>query len=123
MKIYLASRYNRRPEMETFANDLKSDGHEIVSTWVYGGEENLSREDIAFLDYNDVKRSDVVLSFTEPRGSPNPAGARHTEFGWGYEMGKECLIVGEREIVFHWFPTVKQFNTYKEAKEYLNVTK
>lgn len=123
MKIYIASRYNRREEMAMIADDLKAVGHVIVSTWVYGGEEGLSREDIAFLDYNDVKRSEVVLSFTEPRGSWNPAGARHTEFGWGYEMGKDCLIVGDREIVFHHFPTVKQFDTYEEAKRYLNASK
>lgn len=118
MKIYIASRYSRRKEMEGYADTLSDLGHEITATWVYGGEEGLTREDIAILDYKDVRRAQAVLSFTEPHGSWNPAGARHTEFGWGYEMGKKCFIVGEKEIVFHHLPGVIQFNTFEEARNY-----
>lgn len=117
MFIYLAARYDRREEMERYANLLQEDGHEVVSTWVYGGEEGLSNEDIAELDYTDVSRANLVVGFTDPYGSLNKGGARHFELGLGYALGAACYIVGEREIVFHHLPEIEQFNTFEEFRK------
>lgn len=119
MKIYLAARFSRIDEMRKYADELKEDGHEITASWVYGGEEGLTFTDIANLDINDVHRSDAVVSFTEPYGSVNPGGGRHTEFGLGIAFGKNLYLVGEREQVFHWHPSVLQFPRFLYLKNYL----
>jgi nucleoside 2-deoxyribosyltransferase len=117
MRIYLAARYGRREEMESYAKLLAEDGHEITATWVYGGEEGLSEADIAQLDYKDVERSNLVVGFTDPFGSSNTGGARHFELGLGFALGAATYIVGEREIVFHHLPEIEQFDTFEEFRK------
>lgn len=113
-KIYIASLYSRRPEMEEHANKLKAAGFEVTARWVYGGEDDLDEEAIAELDIDDVIDADVVLSFTLPYGTMFKGGGRHVEFGVGVGLGKDLAIVGERECVFHHLPDVEQYNTLDE---------
>lgn len=110
-KIYIASLFSRREEMEGRANTLKRCGFEITSSWVYGGEEGLTREDIAVLDFNDLDKADIVLSFTSPYGTATKGGGRHVEFGYGLAKGKKVVLIGERENVFHHHPSVEVFPT------------
>lgn len=110
-KLYLAARFSRREEMEEKANILKRCGFDIVSRWVYGGEEGLTREQIAMLDLTDVDRADIVVSFTEPEGSYCPGGGRHTELGYALKGNKKIVIIGDREQVFHHHPAVEQYAT------------
>jgi hypothetical protein len=119
LKIYIAARYGRRAEMEDYANILTSYGHEITANWVYGGEEGLTREDIAHLDIDDVTRADCVLSWTEPYGSLNQGGGRHFELGLAYGLGRQCFIIGPQEIVFHHTRDIKRFETFEEAVKFL----
>lgn len=114
MKIYPAARYGRREEMAQISDYLKSKGFEITARWVYGGEEGLSREDIALLDFEDVDKADVVLSFTERRGTANVAGGRHVEFGYGLAKGKRMVVIGERETVFHEHPDAEVYPSLEE---------
>lgn len=107
MKIYLAAPYADRGKMETIANYLKTKGHEITASWVYGGEEGLTREQIAVLDLGDVDKADVVISFTYTRGTPSTGGGRHVEFGYAMARGKRLVVVAERENVFHHHPLVE----------------
>lgn len=114
LKIYIASRYDRREEMESIANQLEENGFYITSSWVYGGEEGLDNEAIAELDLNDIDDADLVLSFTESPSFPHVRGGRHVEFGYGLARGKEMIIIGPLENVFHWVPEVRRFNTLEE---------
>lgn len=114
MKIYIASLFSRREEMEGYAGIIKGAGHEIVARWVYGGEEGLSREQIALLDLEDVDKADVVVSFTHPRGTATMGGGRHVEFGYALAKGKAVVLIGERENVFHDHPKVLQFTSLSE---------
>jgi hypothetical protein len=119
MKIYLAARFSRLDEMRKYADELKEDGHEITSSWNYGGEEGLTFTDIALLDVRDVLSADAVVSFTEPYGSSNVGGGRHVEFGVALAAKKKLFIVGEREQVFHWWPTIVQFPQFKHLRNHL----
>lgn len=109
MRIYLAALYSRREEMEEHANRIKQKGHEITARWVYGGEEGLSREDIALMDIEDVDRADIVISFTHPRGFLTPGGGRHVEFGYALAKNKKLVIIGHFENIFHHMPNVELF--------------
>lgn len=101
MKIYIASSYSRREEMEVYGHVMERFGHEITSTWVYGGETGLTRPQSARLDINDVARADAVMSFTQPYGTPVRGGGRHVEFGYGLALGLKMIVIGEKENIFH----------------------
>jgi nucleoside 2-deoxyribosyltransferase len=110
-KVYIAARFSRRAEMASKADYLKSCGFIITSRWVYGGEDGLTREQIAMLDLTDVDRADIVLSFTEDYGTPVSGGGRHTEFGYGLAKNKQIVVIGDREQVFHHHSAVEQYPT------------
>lgn len=114
MKLYLAARYLRRPEMERVAGLLKTAGFEITSSWVYGAEDGLSNGEIAHQDLADLEEADAILAFTEPKGSLNSGGGRHVEFGIAIALGKYLYFVGPRETVFHNIPWAQQFDDVKD---------
>lgn len=115
MKIYVAARWIRMKEMAWVADQLKALGHEITAQWVYGAESGKTREQNAIMDMEDVRRSDLVISFTHPREKPQHGGGRHVEFGMAAAWGKQQWIVGPREQIFHDLPGVKQFDTVQEV--------
>lgn len=100
MKFYIAARFPRRLEMEEVADKLKEIGWTPNCRWVFGGEEGLTRTEIAELDLEDVYNSDVIVLFTEPYGSPQPGGGRFVEFVYALALGKICYVIGEYENVF-----------------------
>ncbi len=103
--------------MEQHANAIKAAGHEITARWVYGGEEGLTRTQIALLDLEDVDKAEIVVSFTHPYGTATTGGGRHAEFGYGLAKGKKLILIGERENVFHHYPTVE---VYPDLDAWLN---
>jgi hypothetical protein len=75
-------------------------------------------------DVADVSAADLVLSFTEPpRSALGNRGGRHVEFGLGLGLGKQLIVVGHRENLFHWLPCVKFFDSWAAAKESLCMRK
>lgn len=118
MKIYLAAKFSRRAEMEKLSNDLLDVGHECIARWVYGGEEGLSRADIALLDLEDVAEADGIILFTHPKGEPQPGGGRFVEFGYAMARQKRLVVIGPAENVFIDHPDVEQFDSWDEFLEY-----
>lgn len=141
MKVYLAARYSRHPEMQGYAKDLKDIGVEVTSRWIYGSHQVMlngeilgpereamfesdhesmeaQRREFAGHDWDDLMAADVVVSFTEqPRAAGNSRGGRHVEFGAALAMGKRCIVVGWRENVFHCLPEVEFHKTWSEAMQ------
>ena len=124
MRIYLASRYSRLEELNVYAGQLREAGFEVTSRWL-NDTHHIERADatdvpeasvpmeaqgFAQEDYEDVRRAQVVVSFTEkPRSHIGGHGGRHVEFGMALAWGKHVLIVGPRENVFHTLPEVQHF--------------
>ncbi len=123
MKVYIASMFSRREEMEMWAQQMKDAGHEVVSRWVFGGESGLNRTDISLLDFEDINASDIVVSFTSPYGTATKGGGRHVEFGYGLGTGKQLALIGERENVFHHHPNVKVFSTLEQWLNHVEIIK
>ncbi len=132
MKIYLAARYSRHPEMQLHAETLRLRGHEITSRWIEGDhslDDSLERNHpdeerkrFAWEDYNDLLEADMIISFTEEPGGISAdgrpsKGGRHVEFGMGYALHKDMVIIGPREHVFHWLSSVRQYGSLEEALE------
>ena len=127
MKIYLAARYSRYPEMQRYATQLEEKGHTITSRWIAGNHQisdaalndEGSREQRSLFaeeDWFDLVMADAVISFTEePRKTNTSRGGRHVEFGGALAMGKHCSVVGYRENIFHCLPEVNFYTTWEEC--------
>lgn len=123
MKIYTAGRYARRLEILEYAKKLEEAGHEVTARWVHGDEEGKTLEQVAMMDWEDVIRADMALVFTDPKGSAQTGGGRHTELGMAYALKKHVWIVGEKEQVFHSLLGVKQFKDIDTVIAALSVFK
>jgi hypothetical protein len=113
VKIYLAGRYSRHPEMRDYRDQLEAHGHKITSRWIdlHGGSLDKSIPPnvlnanpevctrFAETDFLDIVQSDMVISFTEK--NPGGKGGRHVEFGMAFALNKIIVIIGPREHVFH----------------------
>lgn len=133
MIIYLAARYSRNAEMRERRDFFRRWGYEVTSRWIdrhpdddgvpqlqssFTPEVLATTPDVtqpfAEVDLEDLDRADTVISFTEgPRGVGGKGG-RHVEFGYAVAAGKQLVLVGPREHVFHTLPRVKQFDTWEE---------
>jgi nucleoside 2-deoxyribosyltransferase len=128
MKIYLASRYSRFPEMQGYRAELESLGHTVTSRWIDGHQLDDSHlspelEKIRFAqeDRADLIDADCVISFTEePRTLSTSRGGRHVEFGMAIALDKRVIVVGHRENVFHSLPGVEFFESWKDALRHLD---
>lgn len=113
-KVYLAAKLGEKDKLKELSLDLSPIGYENVARWLDGAEEGLSREEIAVLDLEDVKRADTIILFTHPRGSLQTGGGRFVEFGYALALKKECIVIGPLENVFMHTPGVKSYETWKE---------
>ena len=115
MRIYIASRYDRRFEMLGVTAVLMRAGHVVTSRWIEGRGEGPEVE--AAADVEDVLRADCLISFTEEPTEHvtwSARGGRHVEFGVALAMGKRLFVVGPRENVFHFLPRVETFRSLDE---------
>lgn len=108
--VYLAALYSRKSEMREVAQRIADEAeYESTSTWLWSdldlshaGQEWASRQDVA-----DIKHSDVLVLFTQPVGSMNSGGGRHTELGLAIAWEKKIVVCGPRETVFCYFPGIE----------------
>ena len=119
MKIYIASRYQRRLEMVQRAGEIleRYPKHQICSRWVAGGEVGLSQRQAAEMDKQDIESCDLLICFTLPLGTMHSGGGHHWELGYATGLGKDCWIVGEKSQVFHHlpFPELIHFPEWHDA--------
>lgn len=116
--VYLAGRYSRREELCQYREQLfHLHRWTCTSRWLDGSHaldtngasiqaSDSERERFALEDWNDLRRADVCISFTEAPRSTNSRGGRHVEFGAALGMNKQCVVIGPRENVFHHLPGV-----------------
>jgi hypothetical protein len=124
MKIYLAARYSRYPEMQSVRCDLEARGHIVTSRWINGGheltDEGLSEQAketdrirFAVEDLDDLYSADCVINFTESPRSANSRGGRHVEFGIALAIHMPVIVVGPRENVFHCLSHIEWYSDYE----------
>lgn len=124
-RAYLAARYSRREELLRYRRELQQLGVQVTSRWLNGDHqipddvlETADAVRFAREDVEDLYASDIVISFTEqPRIPSATRGGRHVEFGLALALNKQCIVVGPRENVFHWLPSVRHCDTWQEVLE------
>ena len=124
MRIYLAARYSRIGELNSYKSELEARGHEITSRWLMGDRrvndtalaEMEMAEDIPVVvadkDYQDILAAETVICFTETPRSNHSRGGRHVEFGIGLALGKRLIVIGPRENVFYCLPQVELYSDW-----------
>jgi len=131
-RIYIAAPYPRRVELLPIAHELLAMGHYLTCRWMFVNEEDnlksaASQEErmrlkqmYALQDLDDVKASEIVLSFTVDPDRYHEQeigrGGRHVEFGYGYLLGRTMVNVGKVENIFHVLPNVITFDSWEEAR-------
>ena len=117
-KIYLASWYSRLLELCANRDKLREMGFIVTSRWLdteWLERDNVGsaaappeyRAEFAVKDMEDVMEADTLVFFTEPPGAGGQRGGRHVEFGIALATGKQLIIVGEPENLFHHHPVVQ----------------
>ena len=105
-RVYFAARYSRRDELNGYRDQLEALGMEVTSHWLVNDPPAPIKElteahwrELAETDRQDIGRADALVAFTE--SPPGGNGGRHVELGIGVGLGKEIVIVGEPEHLFH----------------------
>lgn len=139
MKVYLANFFSKKAQVADYAEELKALGIGVTSRWFnesipHNAEmsevpEAYHRE-TAVADVEDILNADAFVIFTsEPADleaiskSALARGGRHWETGFAFAAGKEVILCGQRENVFHYLPDVLQFDTWADVKDYLTLAK
>lgn len=138
MHVFITARFSRAPEMLHYTHALENAGHVVTSRWIRdapnvphrGKASDADRERAAIRNFEDLTKSDCVVSFSEklskegrprvPKGEVPSRGARHTDFGIGIALNKRVIVVGEREHIHHHLPNVEvypDFDTFLDAIE------
>ena len=104
-RVYLAARYDRRPEMLGYTNELERMGYGVTSRWVLGLHEGATEPvtlgQCAHEDLEDIDRADIFITFTETPDIGHTSGGRHVEMGYALAQGLSVIVVGPAENVFH----------------------
>ena len=128
MKVYLAAQYSWRERIKAYAKELEAVGVTVTSSWlrerskpdvdIPGLQQRFLRQH-AESDIADIKAADALILFTVAPSHRTKRGGRHVEFGMALAWGKRVVIVGPRENIFCFLPQIRQFETFRELKEFL----
>lgn len=110
MKFYLSASFDRQAEMRGYAEQLRTLGHEVTSTWIDAEKDLTLEEDTssalekaAVTNFQEIKNSDILIAFTEDDNAPSSRkrGNRHVEFGIACGAGIGAHIIGPVELLMH----------------------
>lgn len=121
MKIYIAS--HDQKQAREVANICAKAGHTITSRWL--DEEMLPskvythkvKETIAIRDKYDVDIADAVVLISSRHLVP---GGKFVEAGIALGLGKMVYVIGKRENMLLWYPSVQQYDTIEKFLDMWN---
>jgi hypothetical protein len=123
-RLYLASRWSRRAEMQSHAAELEALGlARVEAAWLrephdWDGESEPAARSLALDDYRDLSAADAVIAFTEAPGGCR-RGGRHVELGLALGLGRRVIIVGPIENVFCAMPGIIRFERWSNCLAWL----
>jgi len=120
MKIYVAS--HDVVIARKVAKKLEQAGHVITSRWLQQKYKPIEKWDeknkqrIAAEDYNDVMDSDVLILIS---GNKKYPGGKFVEAGIALGVGIRIIVLGHRENMLLWHPSISIFKNINEIVQYL----
>ena len=127
LKVYFASRFRRRFELQEYAQQLSFLDISTTSRWLYEDIENdkqaaaavneiMPGKPFAKRDLEDIRNSHAVVCFSSsPRIAHTNRGGYHVEFGYALAQGLVPVIVGPRENIFHALDAVMAFDEWGDG--------
>jgi len=128
LKVYLAARYSSKEQMKVYAEELRAEGIEVTARWLEekyspntGMNEVPYNELVMFArtDLQDVEDADVLVFFAEDPENQPVRGGRHVEFGYALALGKQILVIGPVENIFHNLPEIPHYENFEQVKNAL----
>jgi nucleoside 2-deoxyribosyltransferase len=117
LKVYVAARWDDRDDALLIKDFILKAGLICTSTWLTPHDDqsmdSLKQSAIekprqrAIKDFEDIDACDVYLVYSPKKSHRNGTGGKHVEMGYAMAKGKPCVLVGERENIFHYHPTVR----------------
>lgn len=101
--------------MRYYHDCLRNAGHEPTSRWVDGNGEGMPDAEAAAMDLIDVERADVLILFTNQKGTSFISGGRFVELGYAIAIDKRIVVVGDYENVFIHLPEIERVDTFTQA--------
>jgi hypothetical protein len=124
-KVYLAARYDRRDELREHRKVLNSLNIYVTSRWL-DEQEPLNSQmgqhseefyiETARVDLEDVDAADTIIFFSENPLEGFRRGGRHVEYGYALKGGKNIVVVGPRENVFHYGIGATHFDSFEDLR-------
>lgn len=115
MKVYLSAMYSLMISMRHYHDRLRNAGHEPTSRWVDDNKEDTPLAEAAAMDLIDIERADVLILFTNQKGTMFKSGGRFVELGYAIGIDKRVIVVGDYENVFIHLPEITRVDTFTQA--------
>jgi len=120
--VYIAAPFIRQDEAREKARELESIGFVVTSRWVHedvaaaAEAADAYQAERADIDIEDIDAAQYFVLLGE---HDSRTGGKHFETGYAYATGKNVMIVGRRENVFHHLPRLVFAQTWEQAKSHL----
>ena len=118
LHVYLAAPYAARDGIRQYADELRSIGMTVTSSWLDEQDEigagtidaatdltDAAARAHVHKDFRDIGRCNVIVLFTAAAspiiGGTGHSGGRHIETGYALAKGKHVIVVGQPENIFH----------------------
>lgn len=131
-RVYLAARYDRRDELREYRNVLEEWGIIVTSRWL-DEQEPLNSQmgqhteefyiTTARVDLDDVDTADTIIFFSEDPLVGFRRGGRHVEYGYALKGGKNIIVCGPKENVFHYGTGATHFESFTEMMDDFKLTR
>ena len=126
--IYLAAPFGKKLEMREKREQLVSRGCDVQARWI---DEDLFTSDTvpsqlgeapsveylrtyAEIDFEDAKACDLFIVL------PGVGAGHHAEMGIALALGKKCVVVGEKNCIFHHLPQVIHYPTWDDLLAHID---
>lgn len=126
--VYIAATFARQTEMQDVRNkmhrcyDHPFHSFRCTAGWLdqTAGNQNIPSHfhtamEMADRDTRDIKRSNCMLLFTNDPEGVKTGGGRHTEVGIALSEFLPIFLIGPRENVFHYHPSICACVSVEEA--------
>lgn len=122
--VYLAASFSRKEELSGYRERFEKMGIRVTSTWLdepvpsheHIGEQSFDYNRVqAEQDLIDIRDADVLILFSNGLNSATRGGGRFFEMGYAAAYGCPIIVVGEREIIFQFLPSVEVVETVEQA--------
>lgn len=136
MRVYVAAPYGARAQVAGYALELERDGITPTCFWAHGTREiddttvhaasalsDQQASAFALDDLGDVASSDALVVLTETASDIAAGGAgsggRHIETGYALALGKQVIVVGTPDNIFHRCDLVTRVDRWSDARALL----